>query len=175
MELVQCPVRATTFMINKDQITGFFSKSKVIFATIAAVITFSITLFNQFKSSSSTEISGSVSSIKMAGGPVDATVQISSPMTASTVTDNHGRFRFKFENLKSDTFLLVVTNKRTGTVMKQNEYVNASRGRTDITVVFDSSMVDGQVYNASDTTRFRRRGGGPNINKFVQKVTGLFH
>ena len=162
-------------MINKDQITGFFSKSKVIFATIAAVITFSITLYNQFKSSSSTEISGSVTTIRTAGGPVDATVQIVSPTIAQTVTDNRGRFKFKIDNLKTDTFLLVVTNKRTGTVMKQNEYVSASHGRTDITVVFDSSMIDGQTYNSSDTTRFHRRAGGPNIKKFVQGVTSLFH
>jgi hypothetical protein len=175
MELVQCPVRATTFMITKDQITGFFSKSKVIFATIAAVVTFTITLYNQFKSSSTTEISGSVSTIRTAGGPVDAVVQISSPITAQTETDNRGRFKFKLNDLKTDTFLIIVTNKRTHTVMKQNEYVNASRGRTDITVVFDSSMIDGQTYNSSDTTRLRRRVGGPNIKKLVQGVTSLFH
>ena len=175
MELVQCPVYATTFMITKDQTIAFFSKSKVIFATIAAVITFTITLYNQFKSSRSTEISGSVSTIRTAGGPVDATVQISSPIIMQTETDNRGRFRFKVENLQTDTFLLIVTNKRTHTVMKQNEYVNASRGRTDITVVFDSSMVDGQTYNASDTTRFRRRQAGPNLNKMIHKVTDLFH
>jgi predicted lipase len=175
MELDQCPVRATTFMINKDQIIGFFSKSKVIFATTAAVITFSITLYNQFKSGRSTEISGSVSTIRTAGGPVDAVVQISSPISAQTETDNRGRFKFKIDNLQTDTFLLIVRNKRTNTVMKQNEYVTSSRGRTDITVVFDSSMIDGQTYNSSDTTRLRRRVGGPNIKKFVQGVTSLFH
>jgi hypothetical protein len=174
MELVQCPVYATTFMITKDQTIAFFSKSKVIFATIAAVVTFSITLFNQFKSSRSTEISGSVSSIRTAGGPVDATVQISSPTYAQTETDNRGRFKFKIENLQTDTFLLIVTNKRTHTVMKQNEYVSASHGRTDITVVFDSSMVDGQTYSASDTTRLRRRQG-PNLKKVLHNVTSLFH
>ena len=174
MELVQCPVYAPTFMITKDQITAFFSKSKVIFATIAAVVTFSITLYNQFKSGKTTEISGVVSSIKTAGGPVDAVVQISSPISAQTETDNRGRFKFKIDNLQTDTFLLIVRNKRTNTVMKQNEYVSASRGRTDITVVFDSSMVDGQTYNSSDTSRLHRRQG-PNPKKFVQGVTGLFH
>jgi predicted lipase len=174
MELVQCPVYAPTFMITKDQTIAFFSKSKVIFATIAAVVTFSITLFNQFKSSRSTEISGSVSSIRTAGGPVDATVQISSPISAQTETDNHGRFKFKIENLQTDTFLLIVRNKRTNTVMKQSEYVSASHGRTDITVVFDSSMVDGQTYSTSDTTRLRRRQG-PNLKKVLQNVTSLFH
>ncbi len=174
MELVRCPVHATTFMINKDKITAFFGKSKVIFATIAAVVTFSITLYNQFKSSSSTEISGSVSTIRTSGGPVDAVVQISSPVTAQTETDNRGRFKFKLDNLKTDTFLIIVTNKRTHTVMKQNEYVNASRGRTDITVVFDSSMIDGQTYNSSDTSRLHRRQG-PNLKKFVHGVTSLFH
>jgi hypothetical protein len=161
-------------MINKDQIIAFFGKSKVIFATIAAVITFSITLYNQFKSSSSTEISGSVSTIRTAGGPVDAIVQIVSPTTAQTETDNRGRFKFRIDNLKTDTFLIVVTNKRTHTVMKQNEYVNASRGRTDITVVFDSSMIDGQTYNSSDSSRLHRRQG-PNLKKFVNGVTSLFH
>ena len=174
MELVQCPVYAPTFMITKDQITAFFSKSKVIFATIAAVVTFSITLYNQFKSGKTTEISGVVSSIKTAGGPVDAVVQISSPISAQTETDNRGRFKFKIDNLQTDTFLLIVRNKRTNTVMKQNEYVSASRGRTDITVVFDSSMIDGQTYTSSDTSRLHRRQG-PNIKKFVQGVTGLFH
>jgi hypothetical protein len=174
MELVPCPVYAATFMINKDQFIAFFSKSKVIFATIAAVVTFSITLYNQFKSNRSTEISGSVSTIRTAGGPVDADVEISSPISAHTVTDNRGRFKFKIENLQTDTFLLIVRNKRTNTVMKQNEYVTASRGRTDITVVFDSSMVDGQTYNASDTSRMRRRQG-TKAKKFIQGVTSLFH
>jgi hypothetical protein len=174
MELVPNPVFAATFMTTKDQITAFFSKSKVIFATIAAVVTFSITLFNQFKSSRSTVISGSVSSIKTSGGPVDAVVQISSPISAQTETDKNGRFKFKIDNLQTDTFLLIVRNKRTNTVMKQNEYVSASSGRTDITVVFDSSMIDGQTYNSSDTSRLHRRQG-PNIKKFVQGVTGLFH
>jgi hypothetical protein len=175
MELVPCPVYATTFMITKDQFIGFFGKSKVIFATTAAVITFTITLYNQFKSSRWTEISGSVSSVRTAGGPVDATVDISSPVPMHTETDNRGRFKFKIENLQTDTFLIIVQNKRTHTVMKQNEYVSASHGRTDITVVFDSSMVDGQTYSASDTTRLRRRGGGPNLNNVIKKVTGLFH
>ncbi len=157
-------------MITKTSIVDFFSKSKVIFATIAAIITFSITLFNQFKSSKSTEISGVVSSYKDAGSPVDAIVRISSPIQAQTETDSRGRFKFKISNLQTDTFLLIVQNKRTNTVTKQNEYVNASHGRTDIIVVFDSSMKDGQSYTSYDTLHQHRRP--PNIKKIFQ---GLFH
>jgi hypothetical protein len=161
-------------MITKTKITDFFSKTKIIFATIAAVITFSITLFNQFKSNKSTVISGVVSSYTNAGGPVDAVVKISSPVQASTETDSRGRFRFKLDNLQTDTFLLIVQNKRTNTVMKQNEYVNASSGRTDISVIFDSSMKDGQTYTSTDTAHQRRRQG-PNLRKVLQGVSGLFH
>ena len=163
-----------TFMITKTQITDFFGRTKIIFATLAAVITFSITLYNQFKGNKSTVISGVVSSYKNAGSPIDAVVKISSPIQASTETDSRGRFRFKLDNLQTDTFLLIVQNKRTNTVMKQNEYVNASSGRTDISVIFDSSMKDGQTYTSTDSSHQRRRQG-PNLKKVLQGVSGLFH
>jgi hypothetical protein len=157
-------------MITKASVIDFFSKSKVIFATCAAVITFSITMYNQFKGSKATEISGMVSNNKDLTVPIDAVVRISSPIQAQTETDSRGRFKFKLENLQSDTFLLIVQNKRTNTVTKQNEYVNASHGRTDIVVLFDSNMKDGHVYTTYDTAHQRRRQ--PNLKKIFQ---GLFH
>jgi hypothetical protein len=157
-------------MITKATVVEFFSKTKVIFATIAAIITFTITLYNQFKGSKITEISGIVASDKINAAPVDAIVRISSPIQAETETDRQGRFRFKLEHLPTDTFLLIVQNKRTNTVAKQNEYVNASRGRTDIVVLFDSNMQDGSVYRTYDTTRRSRKP--PNFKKMLQ---GLFH
>jgi hypothetical protein len=157
-------------MITKATLTDFFSKGKVIFATVAAVITFSITLYNQFKSNRATEISGVVSVDKDFDKPVDAVVRISSPIQAQTETDSRGRFKFKLENLQSDTFLLIVQNKRTNTIAKQNEFVNASHGRTDIVVLFDPSMKDGQTYTSYDTVHQHRRQ--PNLKKIFQ---GLFH
>lgn len=164
----------TKDMITKTTIADFFSKSKIIFATCAAVITFSITMYNQFKSNKATEISGIVSSNKNAATlPVDAVVRISSPIQAQTETDSRGRFKFKLENCQTDTFLLIVQNKRTNTITKQNEFVNASRGRTDIIVVFDSGMKDGHIYTSydrSDTGHQRRKQ--PSLKKMFE---GLFH
>ena len=153
-------------MITKTTITDFFSKGKVIFATVAAVITFSLTMYNQFKSVKSTEISGRVSN-KDADAPVDAIVRISSPIQAQTETDSRGRFKFKLQNLQSDTFLLIVQNKKNNIVTKQNEYVNASSGRTDIEVFFDPSMQPGHVYTSydkDDTIHQNRKQ--PNLKKF---------
>jgi hypothetical protein len=144
-------------MITKTSIIDFFSKTKIIFATVAAVITFSITLYNQFKSNHATEISGIVTTNKGYVSPVDAVVRISSPIQAQTETDAQGRFKFKLQNLQSDTFLLIVQNKRTNTVTKQNEWVNASHGRTDIVVAFDSNMRNGGSYTTYDSTH-RRHG-----------------
>lgn len=155
--------------ITKAAVVAFFSKTKIIFATVAAIITFSITLYNQFKSNKTTEISGIVESNKYQAAPVDAVVQISSPIQQQTVTDSRGRFKFRVANLQTDTFLLVVRNVRTNTVTKQNEYVNASRGRTDIVVVFDSSMRAGGVYTSSDTSRHSRRPP-VNLRKFFQRL-----
>jgi predicted lipase len=137
-------------MIAKATIIAFFSKSKVMFATIAAIVTFSITVYNQFKTNKATEISGIVSVNKDFAKPVDAIVRISSPIQAQTETDSKGRFKFRLENLQSDTFLLIVQNKKTNTVAKQNEYVNASRGRTDIVVVFNSDLKDGGIFTSFD-------------------------
>jgi hypothetical protein len=156
--------------ITKATIVDFFSKTKVIFATIAAIITFSITMYNQFKGSKTTEISGIVLSDAVHATPVDAVVRISSPIERSTETDAKGRFKFKLDNIPTDTFLLVVENNRTKTVAKQNEYVNASRGRTDIVVLFDSNMRNGGVYTTTDSSRHNRRQ--PNFKKFLQ---GLIH
>jgi hypothetical protein len=66
--------------ITKATIVDFFSKTKVIFATIAAIITFSITMYNQFKGSKTTEISGIVA-LDNVNDPVDAVVRISSPIS----------------------------------------------------------------------------------------------
>jgi hypothetical protein len=157
-------------MIVKATIVEFFSKGKVIFATIAAIITFSITMYNQFKGSKTTEISGVVMSNKSMAAPIDALVKISSPIEKQTETDSKGHFRFKLENLQNDTFLLVVMNKKTGTVTKQNEYVNASHGRNDIVVVFDSTMRNGGIYTTYDTANHRKRL--PSLRKIFQ---GLVH
>jgi len=122
-----------------SKITDWFTKGKVIFVTIAGVITFSITMYNQFKSAKTTEISGFVSASKDTIIPVDAIVKISSPIQGQTETDSKGRFKFKFSNLQSDTFLIIVQNKRTNFVAKQNEYVDAGEGRKDILVLLNSN------------------------------------
>ncbi len=160
--------------ITKAAVIDFFSKGKIIFATVAAVITFSITLYNQFKSNRKTEISGVVSSSSDSYSmPVDAVVRISSPIQASTETDSRGRFKFKLENLQSDTFLLIVQNKKTNTVAKQNEYVDASRGRKDIVVLFNSGMKNGGTYtsygDSAGVHQYRRQ---PSIKKIFRN---LFH
>ena len=133
-------------MITKASVIGFFTKGKVIFASIAAVITFSITLYNQFKSTPKTEISGFVSSERNTVVPVDAVVKIISPIQSQTETDSKGRFKFKLPNLQSDTFLLIIQNKKTNTETKQNEYVDASDGRKDIYVLFNSEQDPEKVY-----------------------------
>ena len=156
--------------ITKATIVDFFSKTKVIFATSAAIITFSITMYNQFKGSKTTEISGIVA-LDNVNDPVDAVVRISSPIQATTETDAKGHFKFKLDNCQTDTFLLVVQNNRTKTVTKQNEYVNASQGRKDIVVLFDSNMRNGGVYTTIDSSR-HNRPRALNLRKVVQ---GLFH
>jgi hypothetical protein len=153
-------------LLTKTAVINFFSKTKIIFATVAAIVTFFITLFNQFKGSKTTEISGVVALNKAQATPVDAVVQIASPIQWQTETDSRGRFRFKINNLQTDTFLLIVTNKRTRTVTKQNEYVDASHGRTDIVVLFDTSMAAGGVYTTADSAHRVRRP--VNIKKFLQ-------
>ncbi|MBS1597437.1 MAG: hypothetical protein JST75_04385 [Bacteroidetes bacterium] len=133
-------------MIKKENISKWFTKGKIIFASIAAIITFSITLYNQFKSAKKTEISGFVSSAKETVVPVDAIVKIISPVQSETQTDAQGKFRFKLENLQSDTFLLLIQNKKTNTEIKQNEYVDAGNGRKDILVLFNPGVNDGRIY-----------------------------
>jgi hypothetical protein len=157
-------------MISKAIVLQFFTKGKVIFASVAAVITFSITLYNQFKSGRTTEISGMVVLDRAQATPVDAVVSISSPIEAHTETDAHGRFKFKLNNLQTDTFLIIVQNKRTNVVAKQNEYVDAASGRKDILVLFDSSARSARIYGASDTLRQHR--AQPNITKALRR---LFH
>jgi hypothetical protein len=134
-------------MVTRTKIIDFFSKSKVIFVAIAGIITFSITLYNQFKRSTTTEISGFVSSSKDDIVPVDAIVKISSPILGQTETDARGRFKFKFDNIKSDTFFLVIQNKKTNTETKQNEYIQAGKGKKDIFVFFNANVKDGRVYS----------------------------
>jgi len=133
-------------MIKKEKIGSWFTKSRIIFATIAAIITFSITLYNQFKSAKKTEISGFVSSTKESVVPVDAIVKIISPVQSETQTDANGKFKFKLENIQSDTFLLLVQNKKTNTEIKQNEYVDGGDGRKNILVLFNSNINDGRIY-----------------------------
>jgi hypothetical protein len=158
-------------MISKTTIIDFFSKSKVIFATVAAVITFAITMYNQFKSNRVTEISGIVSTNRDASIPVDAIVRISSPIQAQTETDSKGRFKFKFENIQSDTFLLIILNKRTNTTTKQNEYVNAGNGRKDIVVLFNSDTKY-TSYDKNDTTTHQVRRTPNIINSIKQLLPG---
>ncbi len=141
------------------------------FATIAAVVTFSITVYNQFKTSKATKISGILSANKDLAKPVDAIVRISSPIQAQTETDSKGRFKFKLLNLQSDTFLLIVQNKKTNTVAKQNEYVNASMGRTDIVVLFNSDMKDGGIYTSydrSDTVHQNKKH--PRLKNMLRQI-----
>jgi len=133
-------------MITKTSIIAFFSKGKIIFASVAAVITFTITLYNQFKSVPKTEISGFVSADKNSVVPVDAVVKIISPIQSETQTDSKGRFKFKLPNLQSDTFLLIIQNKKTNIETKQNEWVDASDGRKDIYVLFNSDQDLDKVY-----------------------------
>ncbi len=133
-------------MITKASIIGFFTKGKIIFASIAAVVTFCITLYNQFKSVPKTEISGFVSADRNSVVPVDAVVKIISPIQSQTETDSKGRFKFKLPNLQSDTFLLIIQNKKTNIETKQNEYVDAANGRKDIYVLFNSDQDQEKVY-----------------------------
>ena len=92
-------------------------------------------MYNQFKSTSVTEISGFVSASRDAIIPVDAIVKISSPIQGQTETDAQGRFKFKLDNVRSDTFLLIIQNKKTNTETKQSEYVESGRGKKDIFVL----------------------------------------
>jgi hypothetical protein len=133
-------------MITKASIIGFFSTGKIIFASVAAVITFSITLYNQFKSVPTTEISGFVSADKNAMVPVDAVVKIISPIQSQTETDSKGRFKFKLPNIQSDTFLLIIQNKKTNIETKQDEYVDAANGKKDIYVLFNSDQDMTKIY-----------------------------
>ncbi len=133
-------------MVNKERIAAWFTNGKVIFATLATVITLSITVYNQFKSKPMTEVSGFVSATKESIVPVDAVVKIISPIQSQTETDGQGKFKFRLENIQSDTFLLLIQNKKTNTEMKQNEYVDASAGRKDILVLFNPNVDDGRIY-----------------------------
>ncbi|MEJ0101664.1 MAG: hypothetical protein WDO19_03485 [Bacteroidota bacterium] len=108
--------------MTKTKILDWFKTGKGVFVTVAGVITFSITIYNQFKSDRTTEISGFVSSSTGPVTPVDATVKIISPIQGQTETDANGRFKFKFKNIQSDTFLLLIQNKKTNMETKQNEY-----------------------------------------------------
>ncbi|HEY4155123.1 MAG TPA: hypothetical protein VGM24_06840 [Puia sp.] len=158
-------------MITKTSIIVFFSQSKVIFATVAAIITFTITLYNQFKSPPVTEISGYVSAEKDAVVPVDAVVKIISPVQSQTETDAKGRFKFKLQNIQSDTFLLVIQNKKTNIETKQDEYVNASSGKKDIFVLFNSSSDTEKVYapwGKSTSPAYSKRK--PEVLKIIQQL-----
>ncbi len=158
-------------MITKTSIVGFFTKGKIIFASIAAVITFSITLYNQFKSVPKTEISGFVSADRNSVVPVDAIVKIISPIQSQTETDAKGRFKFKLPNVQSDTFLLIIQNKKTNIETKQNEYVDASSGKTDIYVLFNSDQDPEKVYaplGKSTSPAYAKRT--PNVVRVFQQL-----
>jgi hypothetical protein len=154
-------------MATKTKIVDFFSKSKVIFVTIAGVITFSITLYNQFKRTTTTEISGFVSASRENIVPVDAVVKISSPIQGQTETDASGRFKFKLDNIKSDTFLLIIQNKKTNTETKQNEYVEAGRGKKDIFVLFNVNVNDGRIYSPLGKSSSSRKAS--NVIKTIEQ------
>src|SRR4249920_1619814 len=158
-------------MITKATIIGFFSKGKVIFASVAAVITFSITLYNQFKSVPKTEISGFVSADRNSMVPVDAVVRIISPIQSETQTDSKGRFKFKLPNLQSDTFLLIIQNKKTNIETKQNEWVDASDGRKDIYVLFNAEQDQEKVYaplGKSMSPAYAKRT--PNVLRVINQI-----
>jgi len=155
-------------MITKASIVGFFTKGKIIFATLAAMVTFSITLYNQFKSVPTTEISGFVSADKNSMVPVDAVVKIISPIQSQTETDSKGRFKFKLPNIQTDTFLLIVQNKKTNIETKQNEYVEVPGGKKDIYVLFNSAQDPDKVYapwGKSTSPEFARKS--PNIMRVI--------
>jgi hypothetical protein len=155
-------------MITKTSIVGFFTKGKIIFATLAAMVTFSITLYNQFKSIPTTEISGFVSADKNSMVPVDAVVKIISPIQSQTETDSKGRFKFKLPNIQTDTFLLIVQNKKTNIETKQNEYVEVPGGKKDIYVLFNSAQDPDKVYapwGKSTSPEFARKS--PNIMRVI--------
>ncbi len=157
-------------MITKASIVGFFTKGKIIFATIAAVVTFSITLYNQFKSVPTTEISGFVTADRNSMIPVDAVVKIISPVQSQTETDSRGRFKFKLPNIQSDTFLLIVQNKKTNIETKQNEWVDASSGKKDIYVLFNSEQDTDKVYaplGKSTSAAYAKRP--PNVMRVFQQ------
>lgn len=157
-------------MITKASIVGFFTKGKIIFASLAAIITFSITLYNQFKSVPKTEISGFVSADRNTVVPVDAIVKIISPIQSQTETDSKGRFKFKLPNIQSDTFLLVIQNKKTNIETKQNEYVDASNGKKDIYVLFNSDQDPEKVYaplGKSTSPAYAKRT--PNVVRVIQQ------
>jgi hypothetical protein len=156
-------------MITKASIVGFFTKGKIIFASVAAVITFSITIYNQFKHVPTTEISGLVSSDPNTVVPVDAVVKIISPIQSQTETDSKGRFKFKLPNIQSDTFLLVIQNKKTSIETKQDEYVDASSGRKDIFVLFNANQDSEKVYaplGKSMTAAYAKKT--PNVMRVIQ-------
>ena len=158
-------------MITKASIIGFFSKGKIIFASVAAVITFSITLYNQFKSVHTTEISGFVSADKSTMIPIDAVVKIISPVQSQTETDSKGRFKFKLPNIQSDTFLLVIQNKKTNIETKQDEYVDASTGKKDIFVLFNSAQDLEKVYaplGKSNSPEYARKT--PAVMRAIQQM-----
>jgi hypothetical protein len=156
-------------MITKASFIGFFTKGKIIFASIAAVVTFSITVYNQFKHVPTTEISGLVSADQYTVVPVDAVVKIISPIQSQTETDSKGHFKFKIPNIQSDTFLLIIQNKKTNTETKQNEYVDASSGKKDIFVLFNAGQDTEKIYaplGKSMTAAYARRT--PNVMRVIQ-------
>jgi hypothetical protein len=160
------------FMNPKTPIAAFLTKSKVTFATLAMAVTFTLTIYNQFKTVKPTEISGMVSGGGNLDAPVDAIVRISSPIQAQTETDAKGRFKFKFEHLQSDTFLLIVQNKTTNIISKQTEYVNAAQGRTDIVVLSREVRKDTVAYVAAarkePVRSYKKRNG------LKRKLRGFF-
>jgi hypothetical protein len=155
-------------MVTKTKIIDFFSKGKVIFVTIAGIITFSITMYNQFKRNTTTEISGFVSASKDNIVPVDAIVKISSPIQGQTETDARGRFKFKFDNIKSDTFYLIIQNKKTNTETKQNEYIEAGNGKKDIFVLFNANVKDGRVYSTTGKSNSSKKAA--NVIKTIEQL-----
>jgi len=154
--------------ITKTKILDWLKTSKGVFFTIAGIITFSLTMYNQFKGSKTTEISGYVSSSTGNITPVDATVKIISPIQGQTETDANGRFKFKLQNLQSDTFLLLIQNKKTNMETKQNEFIDAGDGKKDIFVVFNSNIRDGRIYSPLGKSNFSKKSA-------IVKIIEGFH
>lgn len=140
------------------------------FASGAMIVTFALTIYNQVKTNKPTEISGIVFTKGDSTTPIDAIVSISSPIQAQTETDSNGRFKFKVQNLQSDTFLLIVQDKATKIISKQTEYVSSWKGRTDIIVLSRSVIPETTRSSVAATPGRASRKKRSGLNKTLRRI-----